>query len=139
MITNSCILVPALIFSVTYAHIGRLTGILASLLGLAVIYILPSMVHLKVKYLEWKNPTLAFGLNKNLYTVFRSNEIDGVDSPKIGVEEHVRAEAKLHSKPIGERGKAFKMACLIAGVIFLYGFAIAALQYVKFPSKYGDD
>ena len=133
MITNACILVPAFIFSVSYPHIGKLTGILASLLGLAVIYILPSMVHLKVKYLEWKNPTLAYGVNKNMYEVFTSKDQDYVTSPKIAVEDGTRAEAKLHAKPIGTRSKEFKIACVIAAAIFLYGLAIAALQYVNFP------
>ncbi len=99
MLTNFGLLILPFIFALTYPEIGKLTGILASLLGLAVIYILPSMVHLKVKYLEWKNPTLAYGINKNMYEIFTNKELGSVTSPQIGVPDETRAEAKLKSKP----------------------------------------
>ena len=76
-------MVPTLV-AIVYPKVASVLGIIGSIAGLIIVYILPVFTYLKKVKTECENPILAKALDKNMYEISsNSNQIHL--SPKIVV------------------------------------------------------
>jgi hypothetical protein len=76
-------MVPTVV-AIVYPKVASVLGIIGSIAGLIIVYILPVITYLKKVKTECENPILAKALDKNMYEV-NNNSSQIHMSPKIVV------------------------------------------------------
>ena len=88
--TISLLMVPTLV-AIIYPKVASVLGIIGSVAGLIIVYILPVITYLKKVKTECENPILAKALDKNMYEV-NQNTSHLHMSPKIVVNNALLRE-----------------------------------------------
>ena len=106
-----------------YPEVGSVIGLLGSILGLGLMYIIPIAVYLKRYYLEVTTPQLVEALDWNKIKWIDKSKV--FETPKIVIyEKHVGLEPINEVTGQSESSKKFRIIYLINDISYLWYFLI---------------
>ena len=116
-----------------YPQIGSILGMIGSIAGLFIVYVLPTITYLKQVKTECEHPILANAIKKNMYEIRVGQQPQM--SPRIVIDNAVleskspMIQRRLRNPNQKPDMSPFYKAAALHSVIIIYGVLILFLQF----------